>query len=262
MKKILILMLALLLVFSLVACNGTDDPNNDDPLNRDPGTTQNGGENNNSGENNNGTQSGNENPGTQGSEETPGTQTDPITSGGEVGVSAPKTYEIPNNVKMVQTNQSGPTEIVIKIGNDYYYSNTLDGDTIEKYFKYNSDIEQWVYYKRFTGTSWQLDSETYSGDNGAAYYENVMTACFGYIILSNDYANSDPNDGGVALTTTGRSQKIAGIDAKEYTTSVDSMKETFWLADSGICLGYSGLYETSTVTAWDTSVTSFGVDLP
>ena len=47
MKKLLILMLALLLVFSLVACDSGDNPNNDDPLNRDPGTSQNGGENNN-----------------------------------------------------------------------------------------------------------------------------------------------------------------------------------------------------------------------
>ena len=47
MKKLLILMLALLLAFSLVACDSGDNPNNDDPLNRDSGTSQNGGENNN-----------------------------------------------------------------------------------------------------------------------------------------------------------------------------------------------------------------------
>lgn len=47
MKKILVLMLSLLLVFSLVACDSGDNPNpsgtnNNDPLNRDPGTTQGG----------------------------------------------------------------------------------------------------------------------------------------------------------------------------------------------------------------------------
>ena len=48
MKKLLILMLALLLAFSLVACDSGDNPNpsginnNDDPLNRDPGTSQSG----------------------------------------------------------------------------------------------------------------------------------------------------------------------------------------------------------------------------
>ena len=42
MKKLLILMLALLLAFSLVACDSGDDPNNDNPLNRDPGTSQSG----------------------------------------------------------------------------------------------------------------------------------------------------------------------------------------------------------------------------
>ena len=48
MKKFLVLMLSLLLVFSLVACNSGDNPNpsgtnnNDDPLNRDPGTSQSG----------------------------------------------------------------------------------------------------------------------------------------------------------------------------------------------------------------------------
>ena len=48
MKKILVLMLSLLLVFSLVACDSGDNPNpsgtnnNDDPLNRDPGISQSG----------------------------------------------------------------------------------------------------------------------------------------------------------------------------------------------------------------------------
>ena len=48
MKRFLILMLSLLLVFSLVACNSNDNPdpsgtnNNEDPLNRDPGTSQSG----------------------------------------------------------------------------------------------------------------------------------------------------------------------------------------------------------------------------
>lgn len=40
MKKLLILLLSLLLVFSLVACGNDDSPNNDDPLNRDPDTSQ------------------------------------------------------------------------------------------------------------------------------------------------------------------------------------------------------------------------------
>jgi len=47
MKKLIVLLLALVMVFALAACDSGDDPNNDDPLNRDPGTSQNGGENNN-----------------------------------------------------------------------------------------------------------------------------------------------------------------------------------------------------------------------
>ena len=47
MKKLIALLLALVMVFALAACDSGDDPNNDDPLNRDPGTSQNGGENNN-----------------------------------------------------------------------------------------------------------------------------------------------------------------------------------------------------------------------
>ena len=48
MKKILVLILSLLLVFSLVACDSGDNPNpsgtnnSDDPLSRDPGTSQSG----------------------------------------------------------------------------------------------------------------------------------------------------------------------------------------------------------------------------
>ena len=47
MKKLIALLLALVMVFALAACDSGDNPNNDDPLNRDPGTSQNGGENNN-----------------------------------------------------------------------------------------------------------------------------------------------------------------------------------------------------------------------
>ena len=47
MKKLIALLLALVMVFALAACDSGDAPNNDDPLNRDPGTSQNGGENNN-----------------------------------------------------------------------------------------------------------------------------------------------------------------------------------------------------------------------
>ena len=49
MKKLIALLLALVMVFALAACDSGDDPNNDNPLNRDPGTSQtddNGGENN------------------------------------------------------------------------------------------------------------------------------------------------------------------------------------------------------------------------
>ena len=49
MKKLIALLLALVMVFALAACDSGDAPNNDDPLNRDPGTSQtddNGGENN------------------------------------------------------------------------------------------------------------------------------------------------------------------------------------------------------------------------
>ena len=56
MKKLIALLLALVMVFALAACDSGDAPNNDDPLNRDPGTSQNGGENNN--ETQGGTQSG------------------------------------------------------------------------------------------------------------------------------------------------------------------------------------------------------------
>ena len=54
MKKLIALLLALMMVFALAACNNNDDPNGDDPLNRDPGTSQ------------GGTQGGENNPGTQG----------------------------------------------------------------------------------------------------------------------------------------------------------------------------------------------------
>ncbi len=42
MKKIFAILLTLLLVFSLAACDNGDNPNNDDPLNRTDGTTQGG----------------------------------------------------------------------------------------------------------------------------------------------------------------------------------------------------------------------------
>ena len=54
MKKLFALLIALMMVFSLVACDlgNTEDPNKDNP-----GTSQNGGENNNGSENNGGGES-------------------------------------------------------------------------------------------------------------------------------------------------------------------------------------------------------------
>ena len=42
MRKLLMILLSLLLLFSLVACGNNDTPGNYDPLNRDPGTSQTG----------------------------------------------------------------------------------------------------------------------------------------------------------------------------------------------------------------------------
>lgn len=380
MKKLIALLLVLMMVFALAACNDNDNPNGDDPLNRDPGTSQ------------GGTQGGEDNPGTQGGEDgsakldkfnekvkamptstdkneiataiddvfgvkidlpdgscsaqtystesgsayvvyvsgsnmtasdyynslkskmtadgytaidedlafykavdglvysvgldsegrdfyigfaadvysggdigtpggndNPGTQNDPITTGGAVGVNAPTSYELPTNVKLVMEDQTGGTTTSIKIGNDYYYCNVSKAGTSEKYFKYDAENDNYVFYTRYDGGAWQID-DYYTGNN--AKYDRMIAQSFGYTNLANGYANSDPNDGGYSLTSTGRSQKIAGVDTKEYKTDASYNAETFWLTDSGICLGYSGSYATETATEWDTSVTSFGVDLP
>ncbi len=61
MKKIIALLLALMMIFALAACNNNDYPNGDDPLNRDPGTSQT--------DNQGGTQGGEDNPGTQGGDD-------------------------------------------------------------------------------------------------------------------------------------------------------------------------------------------------
>ena len=380
MKKIIALLLALMMVFALAACNNNDDPNGDDPLNRDPGTSQ------------GGTQGGEDNPGTQGGEDgsakldkfnekvkamptstdkneiataiddvfgvkidlpdgscsaqtysaesgsayivyvsgsnmtasdyynslkskmtadgytaidedlafykavdglmysvgldiegrdfyigfaadvysggdigtpdnnnNPGTQNGGIQTGGEVGASAPKSFELPTNVKLVMEDQTGGTTTSIKIGNDYYYCNVSKAGTSEKYFKYDAENDNYVFYTRYDGGAWQID-DFYTGNN--AKYDQMIKQSFAYIASANTYANNDPNNGSTTIASTGRSQKIAGFDTKEYTTSGGYMSETFWITDSGICLGYIGSYATEKATEWDTSVTSFGVDLP
>ena len=378
MKKIIALLLALMMVFALAACNNNDDPNGDDPLNRDPGTSQTG--------NQGGTQGGDEGTLTlekfnekllgmptstskseiesavsdvfgvdialpdgsysaqpmsaesmvayvvtisgvgmtandyynsikstivakgytavdadlsfykadgtlaysigiesEGNDfyigfgasaysggdivipngnENPDTQDGGIQTGGEVGASAPTSFELPTNVKLVMESKVSTfvsTVTIIKIGNDYYYCSSLNGNTSEKYFKYDSATETWTWYQTAFSDSWYIDEE-YQG--GKATYNDVLRETFGSTKTANSYANSDPNNGGYSLTSTGRSQKIAGVDTKEYKTDATYNAETFWLTDSGICLGYSGSYATETATEWDTSVTSFGVDLP
>ncbi len=380
MKQLIALLIALMMVFALAACNNNDDPNGDNPLNRDPGTAQ------------GGTQGGEDNPGTQGGEDgsakldklnekvnamptstdkneiataiddvfgvkidlpdgscsaqtysaesgsayvvyvsdsnmtasdyynslktkmtadgytaidedlafykvvdglmysvgldiegrdfyigfaadvysggdigtpdnnnNPGTQDGGIQTGGEVGASAPKSFELPTNVKLVMEDQTGGTTTSIKIGNDYYYCNVSKAGTSEKYFKYDAENDNYVFYTRYDGGAWQID-DFYTGNN--AKYVQMIAQSFAYIASANTYANNDPNNGSTTIASTGRSQKIAGFDTKEYTTSGGYMSETFWLTDSGICLGYSGPYATETATTWDTSVTSFGVELP
>lgn len=384
MKKILALLLALMMIFALAACNSNDNPNGDDPLNRDPGTSQTDDQGaTQGGEDNSGTQGGDDGTakldkfneevkampestdkseiesavkdvfgvnidlpdgsysaqamsaesgtayvvyvsgsnmtaanyynsiktqmtadgytaidedlafykavdgllynvgldsegrdfyigfaadvysggdvGTPGGNENPGTQDSQIQTGGETGVSAPTSYELPTNVKLVMQSADGGTTTKMKIGNDYYYSSTFNGITSEKYFKYDAANDNYVFYTKYNGGEWTVDS-FYTGDN--ANYDQMIKQSFGYTKLANGYANSNPNDGGYSITTTGRSQKIAGMDTKEYKTDASYNAETFWLTNSGICLGYSGAYTTDTATVWDTSVTSFGVDLP
>ena len=345
MKKLIALLLALMMVFALAACNNNDDPNGDDPLNRDPGTSQ------------GGTQGGEDNPGTQGGEDgtakldkfnekvkamptstdkneiataiddvfgvkidlpdgscsaqtysaesgsayvvyvsgsnmtasdyynslkskmtadgytaidedlafykavdglmysvgldiegrdfyigfaadvysggdigtpggndNPGTQNDPITTGGAVGVNAPTSYELPTNVKLVMEDQTGGTTTSIKIGNDYYYCNVSKAGTSEKYFKYDAENDNYVFYTRYDGGAWEVDS-FYTGSN--AKYDQMISQSFAYIASANIYANNDPNNGSTTIASTGRSQKIAGFDTKEYTTSGGYMSETF-----------------------------------
>ena len=156
-------------------------------------------------------------------------------------------------------DQTGGTTTSIKIGNDYYYCNVSKAGTSEKYFKYDAENDNYVFYTRYDGGAWEVDS-FYTGSN--AKYDQMISQSFAYIASANIYANNDPNNGSTTIASTGRSQKIAGFDTKEYTTSGGYMSETFWITDSGICLGYSGAYATETATEWDTSVTSFGVDLP
>ncbi len=253
MKKILILMLALLLVFSLVACNGTDDPNNDDPLNRDPGTTQNGGENNNSGENNNGTQGGNDISGTQGGEDNPGTQDGFIMTGGPVGNPAPA-HAFPHNLKFVVDSSVYAIKVtVIKLGNDYMFINlTGVSDILVDYYK--SSGEEWLFYQMGFGANRSEEGVWY--DYGTRSWEDLEEELHRTAPLAHLVYGLNVSD----FSSTGESQVVAGVTVRGYTVDFGGEEETFWISDDGFV--FKNTYSDNTcVTEWDTSITSFPYDV-
>ncbi len=233
MKRILAILLAVMLVFSLAACGG----NGDTPGNTDkPGTSQ-GGENTPGG---NTDKPGNtDTPG--GNTDTPGNQEGQIVTGGEVGAAPPTEIVLPENVKMVVMSNGQNYRTTIKIGNDYYNKDEYGDETFWQYIEADN---QWQLFQ-MSGGAWV--EGVFCLD-----VQEIYAKCFTTF-------KSFDRPGWSALTTTGRSQTIAGVAVKEYTYNMWEDAMFVWLSEDGIAFENDDLFLTS---EWNISVTSFGFDTP
>ena len=219
MKRLLLIAIALVMVFALAAC-GEDTEKTPSGGTSDPGTSQ-------------------QTP--SGGESTPtssGNDEGEISTGGEVGAAAPSSVALPANVKMEISLDGNFDQTTIKIGNDYY---TKDRYGDEVFFKYKAE-DEWAQYDMEDG-AWS--------EAGSCDYEEVIDKCFNNIGRYNDMD--------VDLASTGRSQVIAGVNAKEYKYVLNGAELFCWLSDDGISFNHN---DVTVITLWDTSAASFGFDTP
>lgn len=221
MKRILAILLAAMLVFSLAACgDNSDNPGNTD----NPGTSQ------------------TDNPG--GNTDNPGNQEGQIVTGGEVGAAAPTEIVLPENVKMVEMYDGNTVyRTTIKLGNDYY---TKDVYGEETFWKYIEAENKWQVFSMSDG-AWDDGYRTCSD------VEEIYAACFA------TFKNYENRNGWSALSSTGRSQTILGVEVKEYSYTAWEEEMFTWLSDDGISFTDGVVF---LVSEWNTSVTSFGFDTP
>ncbi len=234
MKKLFALLLALMMIFILAACDNGDNPGNTD----NPGTSQ-GGEN---------TPGGNtDNPGNN---DNPGNQTGQIVTGGEVGKPAPA-HNLPQNFKVfIDDTQYAQDITITKIGNDYMFINARGSDILVSCYK--SVGSAWVLYQKNT-TDGTLNGEWF--EYGERTEEDLQTALVDHMLLSHlRYFSLDE------FSSTGESQVISGVTVKAYEVDFGGIMEKYWFSDAGVV--FKDSFNSSFVSSWDTTVTAFECALP
>lgn len=235
MKKLIALLLALMMIFALAACNeDSPDPDNDDPLNRNSQTDDQGG--------------------TQGGEDNSGTQEGVIIKGGPVGNPAPA-HSFPQNLKfVVDSTVYAIQSTVIKLGNDYMFiSLTGVSDILVDYYKASGD-DEWLFYQMGFGAN--RGNEGVWTAYGTRTWEDLEDILYRTTPLAHHTYGLDIS----AFSSTGESQVIAGVTVRGYTVDWGGTEETFWLSDDGFV--FMNTYAEGTcITEWNTTVTSFPYDV-
>ncbi len=114
----------------------------------------------------------------------------------------------------------------------------------ETFWKYIEADSQWQIFELYDGV-WEAGRFCLD-------VEEIYAECF------TTFMNYERNGWGV-LSTTGRSQKITGVEVKEYSYTAWDQELFVWLSADGISFNDGDLFITS---EWNTSVTSFGFDIP
>ena len=207
--------------------NGNDDTNDNGGNNGGNTDNDNSGDNNDNNGNNGGNQGGNV-------------------------PTVPSSYTLPTNLK-VEYTYSSFNYVAIKIGDDYFQSFEMYGIIEYTYFKKNGNVWDCYYRDNYT-TEWTKDSNT------EADREDIESNVFDFIVnksdvdfektgtdtilgKSVDVLFEDTSWGGYTITETVYRDATTGLVFKDVQV----------ISDTEI------IYE---VTSYDTTVTSFGIDLP
>ena len=166
-------------------------------------------------------------------------------------------YVLPENVKIVYTMENVYYYTAIKLGNDYYVKAeySYDGTTM---------ISDYQYYYKWTGEVWDLWEDYGDGWQKSDYgtlteMDDVEESIFNFVT-----DEADMEDEAIKGENTTLLEK--NVEVWTYDTGYGAVYTYYKDAETGIVLKMESSmfgYETvSEVTSIDTSVTSFGVELP
>ncbi|MCL2816867.1 MAG: InlB B-repeat-containing protein [Clostridiales bacterium] len=175
-------------------------------------------------------------------------------SGGAFSLSS-----LPTNVKIQYTLSTGfstTVSTIIKIGNDFYFQDEMDGMLLSAYFLRHSNGTWTEYSKSFFFNSWD-ENDVYNSaqELTAELIDNVHY----FSVLVNPSALL-----GIQDVTAAGTQSLLGVTTNKFTATTSSDEVTYWKDPAtSLIFKYEVGTSTNEITLWNKAVSSFdGYDIP